>query len=107
MITREIVCMYCGKAGRIEVPGLDEGESSSTLFRHLGHNPVSGHMHYQCPSCRIVLLVEPMAILSVGGLLKGRPRLADPSPEERTILEDLSRGVAMIRRMFHTAGTSH
>jgi hypothetical protein len=63
MITREISCTYCGREGQIEVPGLPETIPESKLFKHLGHNPWSGDLHYQCPGCRIVLLVKPMDVL--------------------------------------------
>jgi len=63
MITREISCTYCGRAGRIEIPGLPETIPEPQLFKHLGHNPWSGDLHYQCPGCRIVLLVKPMDVL--------------------------------------------
>ncbi|NPU85016.1 MAG: hypothetical protein HPY65_11060 [Syntrophaceae bacterium] len=107
MFTREIVCMNCGEAGRIEVPGCDKGTMPSSLFRYLGHNPLSGHMHYQCPACGIVLLVEPMAVLTTGGLLQGCPRPSGHPPQERSILEDLSRGMALIKRLIHPTGSSH
>lgn len=107
MYTREIVCMNCGKAGKIEVPGFDEETFASSLFRYLGHNPLSGHMHYQCPICKIVLLVEPRAVLTIGGLLHGSPRPSDHVPQKRSILEDLSQGVALIKRLLHPTDSRH
>jgi len=47
----------------MEIPGLQDTVPESKLFKHLGHNPWSGDLHYQCPGCRIVLLVKPMEIL--------------------------------------------
>src|SRR3989304_4198178 len=58
-----ITCINCGINGEIEVSGLKGDISSTRIFRYLGHNPLSGHMHYQCPACSIVLLVEPQQIL--------------------------------------------
>jgi hypothetical protein len=63
MPTRKIVCTYCGKEGKIDVWGLNEGIESSALFRYLGHNPLSGHMHFQCPFCEVVSLISPMSVL--------------------------------------------
>lgn len=64
MPTRTIACMNCGMEGEIEMQGLNSTVSPAKIFRHLGHNPFSGHMHYQCPACEIVLLVDPMVVLS-------------------------------------------
>ncbi len=64
MPTRAIQCLYCGTEGEREVRGLNRGIAPARLFRHRGHNPFSGHMHYQCPACKIILLVDPMAVLA-------------------------------------------
>lgn len=69
MRTKTIICQRCGIEGEIEVPGLNSDIPTSRIFRHLGHNPFSGHLHYQCPACEIVLLVDPMTILE--GLVSG------------------------------------
>ncbi|MBI4632578.1 MAG: hypothetical protein HY742_01615 [Deltaproteobacteria bacterium] len=87
MPTRAIACTNCGIKGEIEVRGLSSGVSPAKMFRHLGHNPFSGHMHYQCPACEIVLLVDPMAILADDGTI---------------ILH--SRGKQKTAGMRHTAG---
>lgn len=68
MLNRTIICINCGTTGEIEVNGLNADDRSSRIFRHLGHNPFSGHLHYQCPSCEIVLLVDPMSILGMANL---------------------------------------
>ncbi len=66
MPIRTIICMNCGIEGEIEIMGLKGDASPAKIFRHLGHNPFSGHMHFRCPACKIVLLVDPMAVLSDG-----------------------------------------
>jgi DNA-directed RNA polymerase subunit RPC12/RpoP len=63
MPTRNISCTYCGVKGEIEVFDLNEGIPLSKIFKYLGNNPFSGHMHYQCPACGIVLLVNPLDVL--------------------------------------------
>lgn len=68
MPTKTIRCINCGVDGEIEVFGLKSDIPSSRVFKHLGHNPFSGDMHYQCPSCEIVLLVNPIAVLGEGTL---------------------------------------
>ncbi len=65
-----ITCMNCGTNGEIEISGTQGDNLRANIFRYLGHNPLSGHMHYQCPACSIVLLVEPQNILM---------SIADPS----------------------------
>ncbi len=66
MTGKMIKCLSCGQEGEIEWQGLNASVSSARLFRHLGHNPFSGHMHYQCPFCKVVLLVDPTVILKEG-----------------------------------------
>jgi hypothetical protein len=66
MPTRDIVCLNCGFAGELEVPNLKSDVSPSKIFRQKGHNPFSGDMHYLCPSCQIMLLINPMAVLGEG-----------------------------------------
>lgn len=63
MPTRKIICAYCGKEGKIDVWGLNEGIEPLALFKYLGHNPLSGHMHFQCPTCKVVSLVSPLSVL--------------------------------------------
>ncbi len=64
-----MVCSYCGKHGGIDVWGFHGGMRDRELFQYLGHNPLSGHMHFQCPACHIVLLVSPLAILGKGVIM--------------------------------------
>ncbi len=63
MLTRAIACLNCGNEGEIEVQGLVSNAEPSRTFRYRGHNPFSGHMHYQCPACEIILLVDPITVL--------------------------------------------
>ena len=86
MISAEIQCTYCGLKGQIGgfIPGALTGHTK--IFKHLGHNPFSGHLHYQCPSCSVVLLVPPMDVLE-GKILRGASFL----PEDRgSIMTHLS-----------------
>ena len=62
MPRRAIQCINCGMEGEIEVRGHNNGIARSRIFRHRGHNPFSGHMHYQCPDCGMVMLVDPMHV---------------------------------------------
>jgi hypothetical protein len=62
MMSSDIQCAYCGLKGKIEGSTSSDGLEVN-VFKHLGHNPFSGHLHYQCPSCSIVQLVLPMDIL--------------------------------------------
>ncbi len=58
----------------MDIHNTGEGVAGGRLFRHLGHNPFSGDLHYQCPACGIVLLVDPMLALGEKPI-KGRPHL--------------------------------
>ena len=76
MISSDIQCAYCGLKGKIEGYAPESDDREVSIFKHLGHNPFSGHLHYQCPSCSIVQLVLPMDILE-GKVLNGFPGLAE------------------------------
>jgi hypothetical protein len=62
MPTRAISCAFCGIQGKIEIWGIDNDEKDD-IFKYMGHNPLSGHMHFQCPRCKIVSLINPMSVL--------------------------------------------
>ncbi len=64
MPKRAIRCINCGMEGELQARGINNDVARSMVFRYRGHNPFSGHMLYQCPACEIVLLVDPMAVLS-------------------------------------------
>ncbi|MEQ8202360.1 MAG: hypothetical protein ABRQ31_01095 [Smithellaceae bacterium] len=57
----EITCINCGAEGVLNVHGLNNCESLK-VFKRVGRNHVSGHLHYQCPVCKIILLVDPVLI---------------------------------------------
>ena len=56
-----ITCINCGVEGVLKVFGL-ENDGTLHVFRRLGRNHISGQLHYQCPACKIVLLVDPALI---------------------------------------------
>jgi len=102
MMTRTMICLRCGIEGEIEVQGMNSGKTSSLIFKHLGHNPFSGHLHYQCPACEIVLLVDPMTVLE--GLISGypeRPREKTGGTKSGTLPQDES----LLRRLFQNQQT--
>ena len=70
MISSDIQCAYCGLKGKIEGYASESDDREVSIFKHRGHNPFSGHLHYQCPSCSIVQLVLPTDILE-GKVLNG------------------------------------
>ncbi|MEW6332925.1 MAG: hypothetical protein AB1558_01500 [Thermodesulfobacteriota bacterium] len=71
MPAREWVCLYCGHRAAPEIRGAKDSMAPYGSFKQVGHNPYSGDLHYQCPACEIVLLVDPIAVLTekaFGGL---------------------------------------
>ncbi len=72
MITGDMRCAYCGLTGKIDGSPAGPGDREAAVFQYRGYNPVSGHIHYQCPSCSIVQLVVPMDILE-GKVASGFP----------------------------------
>jgi hypothetical protein len=63
IMTRTLICHRCGIEGDIAVLGINSDNPSICIFRHVGHNPFSGHLHYQCPVCGIILSVDSMTVL--------------------------------------------
>ncbi len=47
----------------MEIPGFPEEVQQSQFFKQRGRNPQSGDFHYECPRCRMVLLVTPQDAL--------------------------------------------
>jgi len=56
-----ITCIYCGVEGTLNVHGLDN-DGSLKIFKRVGRNHFSGQLHYQCPDCKMILLVDPVLI---------------------------------------------
>ncbi len=95
MPTRDIACLNCGYAGMLDIHRESDVVQRDRLFIHLGHNPFSGDLHYRCPKCEIVLLVDPMAALGEESL-KGFPGEVSDLPsrqwsDHRSVLLDLFR----------------
>ena len=96
MTTRRMTCLGCGIEGELEAHILHEVEPSR-LFRNLGYNPFSGHLHYQCPVCKIVFLVDPLnvwddVVISPFALRhrkKGHMRRAGKLFQMRSLLQEL------------------
>lgn len=59
MFDLDIHCIHCDFRGIMDIPGAQLHVPVSMLFRRLGRNPYSGHLHYQCPACEIVHLINP------------------------------------------------
>lgn len=73
-ITRDITCLHCDHNGLMDIHDERENIADGRLFVNLGHNPFSGDLHFQCPACGIVLLVDPMLALGKRPI-KGIPQL--------------------------------
>jgi hypothetical protein len=80
MPTRDISCAYCGMRGKIEIWGINDDISQQELFKYKGHNPMSGHMHFQCPRCTIVSLINPLSVLGSDMILADINPTGDKDP---------------------------
>jgi hypothetical protein len=101
MISSEIQCTYCGLQGRTEGYVPESDDSEVPIFKYRGHNPFSGHLHYQCPSCSIVELVLPMDILE-GKALNGFPGLAVQGDFIGMIASNVHHRFTEFRKMIQT-----
>jgi hypothetical protein len=63
MFTLNTRCIHCEFEGVLEILGSPYELPGSRIFRYQGHNPSTGYIHYQCPACDIILLVNPADIL--------------------------------------------
>jgi len=95
MPTREIVCLNCGFAGTLDIHHKKDATMKDGLFKHLGHNPYSGDLHYRCPACQIVLLVNPMAALGEN-FLEGFPGLPVPRRSWKQSRQVVSGGMPLM-----------
>jgi hypothetical protein len=101
MISSDIQCAYCGLKGKIEGYSAESDDRGVRVFKHLGHNPFSGHLHYQCPSCSIVQLVLPMDILE-GRVLNGFPGLAERSDLLGRVASSVLDGLTEFRKTIQS-----
>jgi hypothetical protein len=100
-ITRDITCMHCGQRGLMDIRDENAEVDDDRLFLYMGHNPFSGDLHYQCPACGIILLVDPMLALG-NTAIRGIPDLAARSGETgQTFLNGL------FSSLFHGTDSGH
>jgi len=67
-----IKCINCNFVGTLENQGITfDGKTGdipiSRSFKHMGNNPFSGNLHYQCSRCETIILVDPMDVLGAVG----------------------------------------
>ncbi len=101
MLSGDIQCAYCGSKGKVEGFEHQSEERNVKIFKHRGNNPFSGHLHYQCPSCSIVLLVLPMDVLD-GKSLTGVPHPAVQHDFSRKILPHATDTLTRFRKIIQT-----
>lgn len=101
MVASDIQCAYCGLKGKIEDYGLRSTNRDARIFKHRGHNPFSGHLHYQCPSCSIILLVLPMDVLD-GKSLTGVPHPAAQNDSIGQMFPNVLDKLAGFRKIIQT-----
>ena len=83
-----INCLNCGSEGILLKKDRQQGAKAKNIFKSLGRNPLSGHLHYQCPVCEIVLLVEPSKVHSLFPFFTGRAKA--PAGEGTALYRELS-----------------
>ncbi len=101
MISSDFQCAYCGLNGKMEGFDLESTDRDDKIFKYRGHNPFSGHFHYQCPSCSIILLVHPTDVLD-GKLSTGLSRPALQNDSARTILPGVVDRFMGFRKIIQT-----
>jgi len=62
MFPGKIECKSCGYLGIAEIYGRPDTLVDGA-FRNLGHNPYTGDLRFQCPSCHTELIISPMEAL--------------------------------------------
>lgn len=77
MPVRDVICLYCGYTGKLDIHYVNDVVPKELHFRYLGHNPYSGDLHYQCPGCEIVFLVDPMTALGEESLRRPQGGVSD------------------------------
>ncbi|OPY08946.1 MAG: hypothetical protein A4E66_01799 [Syntrophus sp. PtaB.Bin001] len=72
MISKKIRCSSCGHESTREIAGSVSQESATDLFTDYGHDPYSGKLYFRCPSCKVVVAVNPTDVLEYGPLSGSR-----------------------------------
>ena len=68
----------------------------SRVFKHKGHNPFSGNLHYyECSQCKRIILVDPMDVLGIVGY------------EILTDVREKPRGKSFFEWFFHSQEEHH
>ncbi|PKN87714.1 MAG: hypothetical protein CVU51_05210 [Deltaproteobacteria bacterium HGW-Deltaproteobacteria-1] len=67
-----VKCIHCNYIGTLENQGILFGGKTDDMpiarcFKHKGHNPFSGNLHYECSRCKTIMLVDPMDVLGAVG----------------------------------------
>lgn len=69
-----IKCIHCSYVGVLEYQGMTfDGKTGdmpiSPSFKYKGNNPFSGNLHYKCPWCEKIVLVDPIDVLRAVGAI--------------------------------------
>jgi hypothetical protein len=67
-----IKCIHCNYIGILEKQASFFDDKAcdmpiSRVFKHKGHNPFTGNLHYECSQCKTTILVDPMDVLGIVG----------------------------------------
>jgi len=106
MMAKEIHCAHCGMMGDID--GYDQGMNGpqAKIFKHQGHDPFTGQIHYQCPVCLTTLQVNPMNLLR-GEALHGIPVREEQDNYSLQAIHSLfSQKLSGMRKMFQHVRSS-
>jgi hypothetical protein len=88
-----VKCIHCNYIGTLENQGIlfdgkTDGMTISRCFKHKGHTPFSGNLHYECSGCKTTIFVDPMDVLGAVGA------------EILTDVREKSRGTRFFDRLF-------
>jgi len=92
-----IQCIHCNYTGVLENQGILIEDKTGDMpishgFKHKGHNPFSGNLHYECPLCETIILVDPMDVLGAVGA------------EILTDVREKPRGESFFAKLFSVRG---
>jgi len=63
IFSRNIHCRQCGHRESVEI-GAPSGKPRGSIFKYMRHNPDSGELYFRCSSCKSILSVDPMNMIS-------------------------------------------
>ena len=69
MLTHDIKCSSCGREGKVDAYDVVYILPQSERFEFLTKDSSTGFMRLRCPSCKVVLVVDPVKVIDASQMV--------------------------------------